>query len=404
MGQALAHPITTKASGDGSAPQKGLLWGFSGMQGWRLSMEDAHFAIGDMEGAGWQDTAAFGVLDGHGGAHVANFCEHYLPQEISRRSSKDVATTLTDAFHHMDDLLRDMTEELQAFGSPLRSGNRANPYLMGCTANVCLVQPKTIVVANAGDTRAVLCRAGSAVPLSEDHKPNNPEERCRILRAGGSVERQQVNAIVHYRVNGNLNLSRSIGDLEYKRSEDLPPAEQMICSTPDIGVFPREAEDEFLLLACDGVWDVMSSQEAVDFVHERLIAGELRSCSRICEELLDKCVSPDLSITQGLGGDNMTVILVLFESGIRRGLGRSVEGAATLGSPSSSPVAADVVSPPKTMVASNGAHALTEVIDASAVQDELGETVSAGVSLEDSRVVPASFYCCSRASVANKQI
>jgi len=82
-----------------------------------------------------------------------------------------------------------------------------------------------------------------------------------------------------------------------------------------VHIYPREAADEFLIVACDGVWDVMSSQEAVDFVRERLNGGDVSCVSSIVEELLDACISPDLSQTCGLGGDNMTAIVVMFQRG-----------------------------------------------------------------------------------------
>lgn len=306
MGQVLAQPVTDKESGDGTAPAKGLAWGYSCMQGWRILMEDAHFAMAELPGV--PEFAAFGVMDGHGGDIVARFCKEHLPAEIgSGYSSKDVSGTLVNAFHRMDEMLIEQAKK----------GWTGNPDWVGCTANVCLVGPESIVVANAGDSRSVLCRNGQAVPLSEDHKPNMPEELRRIMRAGGVVERQQAGIIVQYRVNGNLNLSRSIGDLEYKKKSDLAPSEQMICATPDVSTFPREEGDEFLVLACDGIWDVMGNQDVVDFIRTRWQAGGSFTLSRIAEELLDNCISPDLSATGGLGGDNMTVIIVGLRAGQR---------------------------------------------------------------------------------------
>jgi len=113
---------------------------------------------------------------------------------------------------------------------------------------------------------------------------------------------------------GNLNLSRSIGDLEYKKNPRLQPCEQIICATPDVHTFRREAGDEFIILACDGIWDVLGSQDAVDFIHERLprFLKTGRPLSGIMEEMMDHCLSPDLSQTNGMGGDNMTAMIVLF--------------------------------------------------------------------------------------------
>ena len=103
-----------------------------------------------------------------------------------------------------------------------------HPVHAGCTAVVAVLIGTKLTVANAGDSRAVLCRAGGrAEPLSFDHKPLQEREMQRITRAGGFVNQ-------FGRVNGNLNLSRSIGDLKYKQVPGIPPAAQMITAEPDI--------------------------------------------------------------------------------------------------------------------------------------------------------------------------
>lgn len=96
----------------------------------------------------------------------------------------------------------------------------------GCTANVVLITPKQYIVANAGDSRSVLCRNGKAVDLSFDHKPESEEEEKRIKKAGGVVYMG--------RVNGGLNLTRSFGDFDYKKNKELGYEEQMITCKPDI--------------------------------------------------------------------------------------------------------------------------------------------------------------------------
>ncbi|KAF4730848.1 hypothetical protein FOZ62_018585, partial [Perkinsus olseni] len=140
---------------------------------------------------------------------------------------------------------------LVQFGSP--SSGVLN---VGCTAVTALLTKTHLVVANAGDSRAILCRGGRVVELSHDHKPNSDEEKRRIEAAGGYVEEITLTSKTQYRVNGNLNLSRAIGDHEYKKRDDLKPEQQIICSTPDIIVEKLTPEDEFFVLACDGVWDV----------------------------------------------------------------------------------------------------------------------------------------------------
>lgn len=303
------------------------------MQGWRDRMEDAHLAIGSLQQAvgsscsrGWANTAVFGVMDGHGGEEVAHFVQRYLPLALAQGPPEDITTALVAAFHRMDELLSDPSyhEELTSLAngmSPVLRGRLANPDTIGCTAVVCCIRPDSIVVANAGDSRAVLCRRGQALEMSQDHKPNLPGELRRIQRAGGCVMEQHVAGTTHYRVNGNLNLSRSIGDLNYKQNYQLMPKDQMICCTPDVRSFNRQPGDEFIIIACDGVWDVLNSQEAVDYIRSRLgnfetLERRIRTgavrLSAIIENLLDHCLSPDLSRTYGLGGDNMTAVLVVF--------------------------------------------------------------------------------------------
>lgn len=175
---------------------------------------------------------------------------------------------------------------------------------VGCTAICVLVRKEDILAANAGDSRAVLCRQGVAVELSFDHKPAQEREKTRIEAAGGYLEDTPGGA----RVNGNLNLSRAIGDLEYKKDQDRPPEEQIICSTPDFLVQELTPEDEFIIVACDGIWDVMSNQEACDFVRPLLL--EKMDLGEIGRELLDKCITPDPKQTDGLGTDNMTAVIV----------------------------------------------------------------------------------------------
>lgn len=343
MGNLAGGPNTEKDSSDGVASEQGLYFGVSSMQGWRDNMEDTHLTVKSLgsscaaylthaEASGWTDTSVFGVMDGHGGAHVARFCERYLPQEIARGSSEDVDSAMLNAFYRMDSMLADPhnLEELRSMSGTMKGLSQgglkswfASPNVIGCTAVVCCVRQDEIIIANAGDSRAVLCNRGTAIDLSEDHKPNLPNERDRINRAGGTIAVQRIGHITQYRVNGGLNLSRSIGDLAYKQNSALPAKDQMVCCTPEIKRIKRKDTDEFMIICCDGVWDVLQSQEVVDWIRERLgnmadlpqrvESGSLR-LSTILEDLLDHCLSPDLQSTHGLGGDNMTAVLVIFGS------------------------------------------------------------------------------------------
>jgi len=177
----------------------------------------------------------------------------------------------------------------------------------GATAISCILAGNRLTVANAGDSRGVLCRQGEAVSLSYDHKPIHEIERERIVRGGGFI----TEANGHHRVNGNLNLSRSLGDLKYKQGAQ-PWSGQIITAEPDIIELTLHQGDEFFALACDGVWDVMTNAELVAFVRAQLSRSPKPSLSQVCEAVLDFCCcedpkSPD---SKGVGTDNMTMVLV----------------------------------------------------------------------------------------------
>lgn len=176
-----------------------------------------------------------------------------------------------------------------------------HPVHAGCTSIVAVIVGRTLVVANAGDSRAVLCRAGGvSEPLSFDHKPLQNREMNRITNAGGFVNQ-------FGRVNGNLNLSRSIGDLKYKQVPGIPPAEQMITAEPDIISTTLRTGDEFIVLGCDGIWDCLSNEECVKYVRDRI---DSKHPCEIGKEMLDEIVSSDPRASQGIGGDNMTIVII----------------------------------------------------------------------------------------------
>ncbi|XP_030628568.1 protein phosphatase 1G isoform X2 [Chanos chanos] len=201
----------------------------------------------------------------------------------------------------------DDTDEEEEMCLPGMDGKEEPGSDSGTTAVVALIRGKQLIVANAGDSRCVVSERGKAVDMSYDHKPEDELELARIKNAGGKVT-------MDGRVNGGLNLSRAIGDHFYKRNKALPPEEQMISAMPDVKVLTLNPDHEFMVVACDGIWNVMSSQEVVDFVSERMKAdegSEPRPLSSIVEELLDHCLAPDTS-GDGTGCDNMTCVIVTF--------------------------------------------------------------------------------------------
>ncbi|CAK1545306.1 unnamed protein product [Leptosia nina] len=185
----------------------------------------------------------------------------------------------------------------------------------GCTAVVALLRGTELFVANAGDSRCIICREGKAIDMSIDHKPEDAPELERITKAGGKVSNDG-------RINGGLNLSRAIGDHSYKQNKDLTATEQMITALPDVKRLTIEPEkDQFMVLACDGIWNYMSSQEVCDFILPRLAEGR-EKLSQICEEMFDHCLAPS-TMGDGTGCDNMTAIIVRFKDAVIPEIGQA---------------------------------------------------------------------------------
>lgn len=274
----------------------------SGMQGWRTNMEDAHISNVALT----QDCAIFGVFDGHGGPEVAkyvekHFCEELLKNENFKKGIMDKA--LSETFLKMDELLQ--TPEGNKELMSIKSGGNVDDDVgygaesfAGCTANVCLIYKDDMYVANAGDSRCVLCSKGNVVEMSIDHKPDQEAEKERIIKAGGYV--------MQGRVNSNLNLSRAIGDLEYKRNKSKPVEEQLIIAVPDVKQRKLTADDEFILMGCDGIWETMSTPDIIKFIRDQLEAK--KPLKSTIEDLLDKLIAPDTM--NGVGCDNMTAIII----------------------------------------------------------------------------------------------
>ena len=137
----------------------------------------------------------------------------------------------------------------------------------GSTSITMLIKKNKIYIANLGDSRCVACTSeGKTEPWSEDHKPSEALETARIEAAGGDVEMD--------RVNGKLAVSRAFGDFHYKADMNLTDDKQLIIATPDVQVKDLDAKTKFAILACDGIWEVLSNEEVIDFILEKLSEGK----------------------------------------------------------------------------------------------------------------------------------
>lgn len=295
MGQTLSEPVVEKHSSRGGDER--LIYGVSAMQGWRISMEDAHATILDLQAGDGKDSkpadkdsrlSFFGVYDGHGGDKVALFAGENVHHIVAK----------TDAFKKgaFEQALKD---GFLATDRAILNDPRYEEEVSGCTASVGIISSKTIYVGNAGDSRTVLGIKGRAKPLSFDHKPQNEGEKARICAAGGFVD--------FGRVNGNLALSRALGDFEFKKTPELSPEQQIVTAFPDVTTHEITDDDEFLVVACDGIWDCQSSQSVIEFVRRGV--AEKQELEKICENMMDNCLASS-SETGGVGCDNMTMCVV----------------------------------------------------------------------------------------------
>lgn len=285
MGQILSQPETEKHSEKDADSH--LAYGLSCMQGWRINMEDAHATILNLGTEG--HVAFFGVYDGHGGEKLAIFTGQRLHELVAATDAfkaKDYVAALKDGFLLCDQAILDDYNTLSDES--------------GCAATAAIITETQVFCGNAGDLRTVLSTNGLAKALSYDHKPYNEGEKARITAAGGYVDVG--------RVNGNLALSRGIGDFVFKKNDSLPAEEQIVTCYPEVLVHTLDlAKDEFVILACDGIWDCLSSQSCVECVRRGV--WERKPLTQICEEIMELCCAPT-SDGLGIGCDNMSILVV----------------------------------------------------------------------------------------------
>ena len=355
----------------------GLFWGVSDMPGMRIGMEDAiccNYPIpappvpDKFDGDTTVPTiGVFGVFDGHGdGGLASKFVASNLLLKLSSHNQWPVAyhsidsdtnstaegdgammTVLEQSFLALDDDLRNDPTQMKNGGS---------------TAIVAVVSDGKMFVANVGDSRCILVkrRDGSSkeknatlnsetlevIPLSEDHKPDLPSERARIQAAGMEVYTEHITleegesgptTLHKVKIPNSKNMlamARAFGDFDFKSNQDLSPSRQAVICTPEIVIRSRNVdEDMYLILACDGVWDVMSDEEVGLFVAQK--AAERNASSRssknenmdvlasVGDDLLSHCMEKGSQ-------DNMSVLILAFPaSGLKseddKGGGKKLE-------------------------------------------------------------------------------
>jgi protein phosphatase 2C family protein 2/3 len=305
-------------------------------QGRRKNMEDETLIKVDLnaelslDGADFGQLALIGVFDGHAGRECAEYASEFMIENLSTQDAfkqKDFGAALTKAFVQTDEEFREWALE--------------NENISGSTAICVLFHNRRIYVANSGDCRAVLCRKGSAVDLSSDHKPTREDERDRIELAGGWIDSQDVlnipklyalglehtelldehheliGWVTVHKVMGALGMTRSMGDVLIKSTKLAENFEscyeegfqgELIIAEPEILTDEITAEDDFLVVACDGLWDVFSSQMCVEFISAELDKGTERN------EVVNKLIARALELGTL---DNVSVTITFFNHKIK---------------------------------------------------------------------------------------
>uniref|UniRef100_H2YAL4 Integrin-linked kinase-associated serine/threonine phosphatase 2C n=1 Tax=Ciona savignyi TaxID=51511 RepID=H2YAL4_CIOSA len=276
-------------------------------KGERDEMQDAHVLLDDCSKDFEQLTpkvsrvSYYAVFDGHGGRRASQHASNRLHVHLAQKLPKGTVNNFDK------EMKRQILESFKALDEEfLKEASKHKPvWKDGSTACCVLILNDTLYITNLGDSKAILCRYQSehkhhiSILLSKDHNPSNYEERMRIQKAGGTVREG--------RVLGILEVSRSIGDGQYKRCG--------VISVPEVKRCILTNDDRFILIACDGLWKVFNAEQAIQFVLQVLQDNNIRppegsnksmetyrfetACNKLASEAVRKG-----------SADNVTVILV----------------------------------------------------------------------------------------------
>lgn len=365
MGQLLSHPLTEKTIeyndykehiGTNYLSRNGPRFFncIGSMQGYRLTQEDSHMIINDDETISLQFfnpfesklehylINCFAVFDGHGGndcskflagngngysakSGLAKWIKHsFMTHAYGSKENYQVGDKLygnfkvVRTFQSLEGLIAQVIKDAFIAQDQELFKHFSNTQC-GSTAIVAIViNANMLYVANTGDSRCILSSKQNGIKtMSFDHKPQHIGELLRINDNGGTVSLG--------RVGGVLALSRAFSDFQFKRTVSYnatqhnklhrikfstPPEESQVTVEPDVLMHKIDyRKDEFLVLACDGIWDVYSNKELVKFIKYHLTLGN--KLDAIIPKLLDHGISKANSAT-GVGFDNMTIVVVML--------------------------------------------------------------------------------------------
>lgn len=258
--------------------------------GGRDYMEDTHVCIPNLaKNFGYNTVddkviSFYGVFDGHGGKDAAQYVRDNLPRVIVEDAAfpLELEKAVRRSFVQTDSQFAEKCSLQDGLSS-------------GTTALTAMIFGRTLLVANAGDCRAVLSRRGAAIEMSKDHRTCCLNERKRVESLGGYVDDGYLN--------GQLAVTRALGDWHLDGLKEMGEPGGPLSAEPELKMITLTKDDEFLIIGSDGIWDFFSNQNSVDFARRRLQEhNDLRRC---CKEIVEEAIRRGAT-------DNLTAVMVSF--------------------------------------------------------------------------------------------
>ncbi|CAF0880485.1 unnamed protein product [Rotaria sordida] len=269
----------------------GQSFAFGGMQGWRISNEDIHKHLVPIDHHSWKLWSYFAIFDGHNGIDTAKYAADLLDKYLIDTLNQTGINSNDESIHSSQIDKNQLNHIIKKTFLQLdkKLANLVNDQ-SGSVCITSLIGPKYIYLINVGDARAIIIsNDGQVLAYTKDHKPNVIQEQERIHKAGGRIT-QYENDVA--RVEDKLAVSRTFGD--YSLDKRLIPA------LPDIIQYRKDSLAAFVILACDGIWDVMTNEQVALFVSQKVSNTSLEN---IASQLLDQCLKLKTS-------DNMSIYII----------------------------------------------------------------------------------------------
>jgi protein phosphatase 1B len=264
--------------------------------------EDTNCVLLSLPKNGLENWSFMAVFDGHGSSRVSDYlskellnsileADQELFDDLAQNSinlnqeiiNERIKQAIRKAFFETDSKEGKMVNKLtRSWYDPIKN---LHMEFSGSTAVACLISPTHIYLINCGDSRAILVSDNQIKITTIDHKPNNPLETERINNAGGTIT-DDGKQILGKEL--NFCVSRSFGDYQFKSNLEKQPFEQIISAEPDIYIHERSNKDEFIVLASDGIWDVINNQEIQQYINYRLKMTQ--NLAEICKDIINICI------------------------------------------------------------------------------------------------------------------